>query len=81
MQKLLWSFFDAGMKLVYLIFCDDMVLNDKKTKKKQKQKQNKTKQKKKTKKKKEKTKNKNKQTNLQCHVYDREVLIKAKHGC
>ena len=24
------SFSDAGMKLVYLIFCDDMVLNDKK---------------------------------------------------
>ena len=30
MRKLLWSFSDAGMKLVYLIFCDDMVLNDKK---------------------------------------------------
>ena len=30
MRKVLWSFSDAGMKLVYLIFCDDMVLNDKK---------------------------------------------------
>ena len=30
MRKLLWSFSDAGMKLVYLIFCDDMVLNGKK---------------------------------------------------
>ena len=56
MRKLLWSFSDAGMKLVYLIFCDDMILNDKKKKKKKKKK------------------------NLQCHVYDREVLIKAKHG-
>ena len=30
MRKLLWSFSDAGMKLVYLLFCDAMVLNDKK---------------------------------------------------
>ena len=29
MRKLLWSFSDAGMKLVYLIFCNDMFLNDK----------------------------------------------------
>ena len=35
MRKLLWSFSDAGMKLVYLIFCDDMVLNDKKQTNKQ----------------------------------------------
>ena len=38
MRKLLKSFSDAGMKLVYLIFCDDMVLNDKKKKKQQQQK-------------------------------------------
>ena len=52
MQKLLWSFSDAGMKLVYmyLIFCDDTVLNDK-------------------------TKHYNVLST------DREVLIKAKHGC
>ena len=30
MQQLLWSFSDASKKLVYLIFCDEMVLNDKK---------------------------------------------------
>ena len=33
------SFSDAGMKLVYLIFCDDMVLNEKKKQKKKKKKQ------------------------------------------
>ena len=66
MRKLLWSFPDAGMKLVYLIFCDDMVLNEKK-KKQQKKQQQKKKQKKKT--------------TLQWHVCDREVYIKAKHGC
>ena len=33
MRKLLLSFSDAGMKLVYLIFCDGMVLNEKKKKK------------------------------------------------
>ena len=31
-----WSFSDAGMKLVYLIFCDYMALNDKKKQKQQK---------------------------------------------
>ena len=51
MQKLPWSFSDAGIKLVYLIFCNDMVLNDKK------------------------------EYPYNVMSTDREVLIKAKHGC
>ena len=57
------------MKLVYLMFCDDMVLNDK------------TKKKKKTKK---KTPKQNKQELTRTYnalSTDREVLIKVKHGC
>ena len=61
MRKLLWSFSDAGMKLVYLIFCDDMVLNEKKRAKKKKQKK--------------------KKKHYNVLSTDREILIKAKHGC
>ena len=75
MRKLLWSFSDAGMKLAYLIFCDDTVLKDKKNNnKKKKKKKTKTKKKKKNK----QTKKKNRYNVLST---DREVLIKAKHGC
>ena len=60
MRKLLWSFSDAGMKLAYLIFCDDTVLKDKKNNNNKKKKNNK------------KNKQTNKQTkkkSLQCPVY------------
>ena len=76
MRKFLWYISDAGMKLVYLIFCDDMALNDNKKKTKQQQQQQqqqqnnnnkkttKNKQKKTTKKQKKQIKNKTKQKEL-----------------
>ena len=51
MMMMMMSFSDAGMKLVYLIFCDDMVLTTKKKKP------------------------------YNVMSTDRDVLIKAKHGC
>ena len=52
---ILWCWHEASIS----IFCDDMVLNDKKKKKKKK----------------------HKKKTYNVITMDREVLIKAKHGC